>query len=801
VIALLAAAPVSAAAAAHHHARDRGFRPRIGAALGIVPPPGHPEIAVIPSIPLLYHGGSVMRNVTIHTIFWAPSGFQFDGPPSGNGPGYQQLIEQFLTDVAHDSATSSNALSVLNQYGDSHGQGSYSISYNASTDSINATDPYPPPGHRCASPAGITVCVTDLQLQQEIDKVIGPHNPSARGLTNVWFVFLPPDVDTCVVIGSCGSNVFGGYHSLLNLGDGATVYSPVPDPLIEGNPPPGSDPQGNPEAETAIDVAAHELVEAVSDPEGAGWMDPNGFEVGDKCESGPQRGTPLGFAANGSPYNQVINANRYLIQTMWSNVGPGCVQRSTATTSPLPLANVNLNQFSPSVSGSIGSARGGVGVTVALARAGTVVARGSGRTSSSGSWGPISLRSVSSRGDHAVGDDRDELLVSYGSHGPLPDLVETGQGGNAFTESGWTGWFDLDHGYSVAPRGVLLAPCSQVGVLGVRINGTPTSPPVRQCQTETNVAVLHTGSLGQGTSLSLSSQDNRAISILNTNGALVKLTVAMGEPESVSAIGNSQILFEPSGFPSCTADLRAQSVRCTGLLPGARYTLTRRRNFATRRTSADGNGAITVTGFPGRHPITGGDAMTLKNDAGRRLTALHVAHLRVALDGQRTVIAAGTCESGDYYGAPLSSPPISGAVGIGVGGTGTICPSNGRAGGLSASNIAQTDDFSGGQTRTQVPEIEATAPVSDETLYGAFVASAQTGLPGPNGSVFATSAPVALTITRARSRRQVFHARNVDTAAGVAVRGLARGAYVAKWVLSDANGDTRTVRTRFFEQR
>ena len=180
------------------------------------------------------------------------------------------------------------------------------------------------------------------------------HARARAGLDNLWFIFLPPNVDTCISAGSCATNAYAGYHSLFDLGHGATVYAPIPDPLVELTPPPGSDPQGNPEAESTLDTVAHEYEEAVTDPNGTAWMDPNGFEVGDKCENGPQQGAPLGYAADGSPYNQVINGHQYLLQDMWSNPALGCVQSTTATRSGLPLHTVFLHQFSPAVSGRLG---------------------------------------------------------------------------------------------------------------------------------------------------------------------------------------------------------------------------------------------------------------------------------------------------------------------------------------------------------------------------------------------------------------------------------------------------------------
>jgi hypothetical protein len=798
VLALLAAlAPVAGASTA--------FRPRIKGALGLVPPAGGPDIAVGSSLPEAYHGGSVMRGVTIHTIFWGPSGYKFSGPPAPGVLGYQTLVEKYFTDIAHDSGTATNVNSVLTQYGDGSGAGSAGLTYSVAADSIDATDPYPAPDQQCASPQGIPTCVTDLELQQEIDQVIQTHAPSGSGLSDLWLIFLPPNVDTCYAPGTCGSNAFGGYHSLSDLGHGVTIYAVVPDPLIELGIPPGSDPQGNPDAESAIGAAAHETVEAITNPEGNAWMDPNGNEVGDKCEFGPEVGTPLGYAPDGSPYNQFINGDEWLIQDMWSNSPPGCVQGSTTSTSALPLPRVHLTQFTSSVSGSIGTAAGNVSVTVTLKRAGTVVARGRTTTRSDGAWGPVSVRSLTRAPAAAFGDDRDKIVVDYGRGGPHSETILTGNGGNAYTETGWTGWFDLDHGYSVASGfgagGVLIGPCFQTGVLALTINGTATGSPTDQCGTETDVSILHTGAIAPGARVRMVSEDNRAVTAANPNGALVSLSVPFGEPNAVSAIDNTQLLFRPSGFPTCAADLRSQRVSCTGLVPGASYTLTRGRGRTTAHAKANGRGVSKAAGFPGVRGLIGGDVVTLRNGAQRTLSVLHVAHLRVDIMGAQTTIASGTCEAGEYYGPAPATPPTNAAVGApGIAGQGKICPPGGGAKGLSVAHIEQTDDRSGGSTFTDVPQLEFTSPSNGATLYGPFTALAGAGIPTLKHAVITSGGAVALTITPASGGRPAFRAANVNTARGVPVSGLAIGTYTARWVVSDANGDTRTVLTRFVEQ-
>jgi hypothetical protein len=786
-----------AATAKLHHPPLKAFHPRIGNAMGVVPPIGSQDVAVGSVEQVVFHGGAVMRDVTVHTVFWAPASYAFTGAPPA-GLSYVQMIQRFFTDVAHDSGSGSSVFKVLPQYGDGSGAGGYSISYDAATDSVSDTTPYPGKGGQCASPGGIATCVTDSTIQHELGRVIRTTGPAGRGLHDLWFVFLPPNVDSCDTPGDCGTNAFAGYHSLSNLGSGPMIYSLVVDPSIEQVPPQGTAPGGNPEAEQAIDVATHETLEAITDPEGTGWMDPDGNEVGDKC--GNEVGTPLGYAPNGSPYNQLINGDQYLFQMIWSNADLGCVQQSARTTSLALPPSVSLRQFSSAVSGNIGTSLRGVSVQMLLLRAGAPVAGGAAATSSSGNW-RLTLRSLSGAGA-AVGDDRDVILIRYGRGGPAPEAIATGSPGNPFTAAGFTGWFDLDNGYQVNPASIQLSPCFQVGVLAITVGGAPTQPPVQWCNGDTAVATVTTPRLGIGTPILMSSADDRAPSPQNPSGALVKLTIALGEPGSVPAIINPDVPFGGSGFPLCVADLRTQRVSCSGLVPGARYSLTRRRSHQVAHARAASDGWVRFSGFRGSPGVRGGDLLTLRNRSGHVLTALHVARLRIQLIGEENAVAGGSCQPLEYWGPPVTTPPTSPSVGNGgVAGQGTICPPRGRAAGLPVTDVAQTDDRSGGQTRTEVPSLLTTTPAQGALLYGPFVALAQTGFRAPNGSQIVTGTRVGLTIIKAGSSQAVFSSANVNTLTGTPVTGLVPGVYAAKWVVADVNGDTRTVRTRFVEQR
>jgi hypothetical protein len=783
-------------------AASRVSAPRAGGAFGILPaanttpPPS-------PAIPVVYHGGPVMRGVTVHTIFWAPPGFHFSGPPSPERLGYQALIQQFLTDVAADPGTSSSVFSVLPEFSDAAGPGSSQIHYDPAADTVVDTDPLPAAGRNCASPAGIVACVTDGDVRREVNSVIAAHDPAGRGLSDLWFVFLPPNLDECLTQSSCGTTSFAGYHGLAPGTGGYAIYSAVPEPTIEINPPPGSDPQGNPVAESAIDTVAHELIEAITNPDGDAWMDPNGFETADKCESGPQYGAALGYAANGSPYNQVINGHQYLIQMVWSNRAPGCVQSEVPGADPPRPPQVYLTQFSPFVSGAIGVARADVRVQVLLQRAGDPVALAEGRTRADGTWGPIELQDLLTNQPHGLGDDRDVLTITYGAGGPRDEVIATGNGGNPFTLAGWTGWYDLDSGFSISSHSVSVAPCSQTGTLRLRIGGTLVPSPTQTCVPDTNVSVTRLPAGAQITNrtvVALASDDNRAPYVDNPFGALVRLAVTAGEPGSVSVLSNAMVPFAPTGLPACTGDLQSGRVACSGLVPGAVYTLIRGRGRSGIRGRAGTDGIVHGHGFAGPRGLRGGDTVTLRNSAGRVLTVLHVSRLRVHIVANESVIASGICESSEYYGPGLSAAPTgTSVVAFGPAGSGTICPPSGDATGLPSGQIEQIDDLSGGITETTVPVLAGTSPVNDGTVYGSFTALAGASLPGPNGAVTGANARVTLKIVPAGGHHAVFSSSNVNLVRGVHVAALTPGVYKATWGVVDQNGDTRSYGTRFIQ--
>nr|KAJ3419106.1 hypothetical protein HK105_007389 [Polyrhizophydium stewartii] len=91
-------------------------------------------------------------------------------------------------------------------------------------------------------------------------------------------------------------------------------------------PPSNNDvsPNGDIGVDAALSVIAHELAEAVSDPESDGtraWEDDTGYENADKCAYTYRKTSQ---DANGAWYNMGWGGRSYLLQQNWDPVKQAC---------------------------------------------------------------------------------------------------------------------------------------------------------------------------------------------------------------------------------------------------------------------------------------------------------------------------------------------------------------------------------------------------------------------------------------------------------------------------------------------
>ncbi len=285
---------------------------------GVVPTVGHvrPDDNCPPSGcgsgDLLYHGGPTMTTNKTYAIYWVPGGYSI-------APGYDTTINQFFTDVAHDSGMGTNVYAVDTQYS--------GIQY-ASTVGSSVTDTNAFPASGCPLYNGLTECLTDAQIIAEINNVITAQGWTRNG-TNMFFMFTPENVGSCFDAGggSCAYTAYCAYHGYTPSG---AIYANQPyafTPSCDvGQYPNGISNQADP----TINVVSHEHNEAITDPQvniNSAWYDAAGYEIGDKCVY--TFGTRSG--SNGSEYSNTINGHHYWLQEEYSNASHSCVQTYSVT--------------------------------------------------------------------------------------------------------------------------------------------------------------------------------------------------------------------------------------------------------------------------------------------------------------------------------------------------------------------------------------------------------------------------------------------------------------------------------------
>ena len=291
-----------------------------------------------PPAPLPAQDGPVMGtvsspgDVTVTPIFWEPAGYSF----GGDSTGYQDLVTQYVDDVAAAAGTQSDVFGALLQLGIANDV--HAGTPILDTDALSSGC-LPDSGAAYNDGSTFSACVTDAQLQSELSAVMSAHSLTAD-LANLYVIMLPKAVESCFSSldgaqrGSCTSpwdpRGFCGYHSFFN-GPAAPIYADVPFPSYDAPGAPfscaGTDPLnalqsaveapngGNQDANVVLSVLSHETNEAISDPEGSAWYDARGYENGDECAYvyGAVGGT------SGSEYNQVINGHPYFTQEEASN--------------------------------------------------------------------------------------------------------------------------------------------------------------------------------------------------------------------------------------------------------------------------------------------------------------------------------------------------------------------------------------------------------------------------------------------------------------------------------------------------
>jgi hypothetical protein len=236
---------------------------------------------------IFYHGGPVMTSdVNVYYVWY--------GDWSGNS------ATTILTDLAN-SIGNTPYFDINTTYTDGNSTPvNGNVWYQGAT-----TDPYT-----------YGTSLTDTQIRQVVADAIS-SNRLPSDADGVYFVLTSSDVTASS--GFCTS--YCGWHTHASIGGTDIKYSFVgnPDRCPSACEYQTVGPNGNAGADGMASIIAHELEEAVTDPDLNAWYDRRGYENADKCAW--TFGTT--YTANGALANVHMGTRDYLIQRNWVNAGGG----------------------------------------------------------------------------------------------------------------------------------------------------------------------------------------------------------------------------------------------------------------------------------------------------------------------------------------------------------------------------------------------------------------------------------------------------------------------------------------------
>jgi hypothetical protein len=164
--------------------------------------------------------------------------------------------------------------------------------------------------------------LSDSAIQAVVASAIS-SNRLPKDANAVYFVLTSADVNA--TSGFCTQ--YCGWHTHGTIAGSDIKYSFVgnPDRCPSACSAQPTGPNGNAGADGMASIIAHELEEAVTDPDLNAWYDRRGYENADKCAW--TFGT-TSTAPNGALYNMTLGSRNYLIQQNWVNAGGGYCAKS-----------------------------------------------------------------------------------------------------------------------------------------------------------------------------------------------------------------------------------------------------------------------------------------------------------------------------------------------------------------------------------------------------------------------------------------------------------------------------------------
>ncbi|HEX2591611.1 MAG TPA: hypothetical protein VHL34_08955 [Rhizomicrobium sp.] len=271
-----------------------------------------------PVTSLTYHaGGSVMQPlVNFYVIYWMPNKLQ-DGTTTGISTTYKQIQNAMVGGYGGHSLSSINT----QYYQTIGGHTSYVTGNGVLAATYIDKGAYPASG--CTSTARPNNCITDAQLQTEIQRVM-TLNGWTGGMDKMFLVFTSTGEGSCFNASSttCAYTAYCAYHSYFTPPSGPNViYSNEPygdQTVCFGD---GTSPHNFLDAEAATTAASHEISEAITDPFLNAWYDTDGNENGDKCAYNYGKNH-----WNAGKANQKWNGEYFELQMEWNNHTGSCTQ-------------------------------------------------------------------------------------------------------------------------------------------------------------------------------------------------------------------------------------------------------------------------------------------------------------------------------------------------------------------------------------------------------------------------------------------------------------------------------------------